>query len=122
MLCSTEAAATRIGILVLPAVDHLRHGVGQADIGHDHHAELAGGSRIAVGHGDHGALLDALDQRDAGLVDQRVEDRVVAGRGVEEDVLDASRLELRDEQRTARALDLAHRAGGARAALAERFE
>ena len=83
--------------LVLPGVDHLGHGVGQTDIGDDHHAGAPRRPRIAVGHGDHGAFLNAFDQIDLRHVDQRVEDRMVAGRGIEEDVLDARRLELLDE-------------------------
>ena len=65
---------------VLPAVDHLGHGVGQADIGDDDDAGLTRRPRIAVRHRDHGALVDALDQLDGGLVHQRVEDRIVASR------------------------------------------
>ena len=98
--------------LVLPAVDHLRHGVGQADIGDDDDAGLARGAGIAVGHGDDGAFVDALDQLDRGLVDERVEDRIVAGRWIEEDMLDARGLELLHEQRAAGTLHLAHGGGG----------
>ena len=98
--------------LVLPAVDHLRHGVGQADICDDDDAGLARCAGIAVGHGDHGAFVDALDQLDRGLVDERVEDRIVAGRRIEEDMLDARGLELLHEQRAAGALHLAHGGGG----------
>ena len=95
--------------IVLEAVDHLGHRIGQPDIGDDDDAGLAGGPRIAVGHGDHGTFLHALDELDVGLVDERVEDRRVAGRRVEEDVFDAGRLELRDEQRTAGAAHFAYR-------------
>ena len=98
--------------LVLPGIDHLGHGIGQADIGDDDDAGAAGGPRIAVGHGDHGAFLNAFDQIDLRHVDQRIEDRMIAGRGIEEDVLDARRLELLDEQSSAIALDLADRGGG----------
>jgi len=107
--------------LVLPAVDHLRHGVGQTDIGDDDDAGLARGAGVAVGHGDHGAFVDALDQMDGGLVHQRIEDRIVAGRRVEEDVLDAGSLKLLHEERAARSLHLAH-GGGGRRALAEGLE
>ena len=107
--------------LVLPAVDHLRHGIGQTDIGDDDDAGLARRARIAVGHGDHGAFVDALDQVDGGLVHQCVEDRIVAGRRVEEDVLHACGLELLHEQSAARSLHRAH-GGGGRRALAERLE
>jgi hypothetical protein len=84
----------------------------------DHDTGLARRPGIAVGHGDHGAFVDALDQVDAGLVHQRIEDRIVAGRRVEKDVLDAGGLELLHEQRAARSLHRAH-GGGGRAALAE---
>jgi hypothetical protein len=106
--------------LVLPAIDHLGHGVGQTDIRHDDDAGLARGPGIAVGHGDHGAFVNPLDQLDAGFVHHRVEDRVVAGRRVEEDVLDARRLELGHEQRAAGSLHVPHRGGGRRGRLAER--
>src|SRR5438270_7548042 len=46
------------------------------------------------------------------LFRSRVEDRVIAGRRVEEDVFDAGRLELRHEQRATGAAHLAH--GGRR--------
>ena len=108
--------------LVLPAVDHLRHGVGQADIGDDDDAGLARSARIAVRHRDHGALVDALDQLDGGLVHQRVEDRIVAGGWVEEDVLDARGLELLHEQRAAGAFHLAHGGAGRGRALPEGLE
>jgi hypothetical protein len=107
--------------LVLPAVDHLRHGVGQTDIGDDDDAGLARGAGVAVGHGDHGAFVNALDQVDGGLVDERIEDRIVAGRRVEEDVLDAGGFKLLHKERAARSLHLAHARGG-RGALAEGLE
>ena len=71
-----------------------------------------GGARIAVGHGNHGAFLNAFDQIDLRHVDQRIEDRMIAGRGIEENMLDAGRLELLDKQSSAIALDLADRGGG----------
>ena len=110
--------------LVLPAVDHLGHRVGQADIGNDDDAGLPRCAGIAVGHGHHGAFLDALDQMNLGHVDQRVEDRMIAGRGIEEDVFDAGRLELRHEKGAAIALDFADGGGGrgARLTLTERRE
>jgi len=107
--------------LVLPAVDHLRHRIGQTDIGDDDDAGLARRARITVGHGDHGAFVDALDEVDRGLVHERVEDRIIARRRVEEDVLHAGGLELLHEQRAARSLHCAH-SGGGRRALAERLE
>jgi hypothetical protein len=76
---------------------------------------------IAIGHGDHGAFVDALDQVDGRLVHQRIEDRIIARCRVEEDVLDAGGLELLHEQRAARSLHLAH-GGGGRRTLAERLE
>ena len=97
--------------LVLPGVDHLGHGIGQADIGDDNDAGAAGGARITVGHGDHGAFLNAFDQVDLRHVDQRIEDRMIAGRGIEEDVLDAGGLELLDKQPATVALDFADRGG-----------
>ena len=105
--------------LVLPAVHHLGHRVGQTDIGHDHDAGLARGARIAVRHRDHRAFVNALDELDAGLVHQRVEDRIVRGRRIEEDVLDARGLELLDEERAARSGHLPDRGGRSCRPLAE---
>jgi hypothetical protein len=108
--------------LVLPAIDHLGHRVRQADIGDDYDTGAPRCAGIAVGHRHHGAFLDALDQMNLGHVDQCVENRMVAGRGIEEDVFDARRLELRHEQRAAIALDVADGGGsrcGARLALAQ---
>jgi hypothetical protein len=50
-----------------------------------------------------------------GLVDERVKDREVASRRIEEDEFDAGRPELLHEQRAAGALHLAHRGRGAAA-------
>jgi hypothetical protein len=55
--------------------------------------------------------VNAFDDLDARLIDQSVEDRMVAGRRIEEDIFDAGRLELRDEQRAAAAFDIADTAG-----------
>ena len=95
--------------LVLPAIDHLRHCVGQSDIGDDDDAGTPGCARVAVSHGHHGAFLNALDQVNPGLVDQRVENRMVAGRGIEENVFDAGRLELCHEKGATIAFDFADR-------------
>ncbi len=100
------------GDLILPAVDHLRHGIGQPDIRHDDDAGLAGNARIAVRHGNHRAFVNALDQLDAGLVDERIENRIIAGRRVEEDMPHTGGLELLHEKRAAGSLHRPH--GGRR--------
>ena len=93
--------------LVLEGVDHLGHGVGQADIGDHDHAGASRGARVTVRHGGHGAFLNALDEFDLGHVDERIEDGMVAGGGIEEDIFDAGRLQLLNEQLAAVALDFA---------------
>ncbi len=98
--------------VILVAVDELRHAVRQADIGDMGNAELARQPRIAVGHRDHRAFLDALDELDLGDVDQRVIERRVAGRRIEEDVFHASGFELLHVKRAAIATHLADRAAG----------
>jgi hypothetical protein len=64
-----------------------------------------------VEHGDavDGPFLYALDQLNRPLVDECVEDRRVAGRGIKEYILNARRLELLDEERAASAGHFAHR-------------
>ena len=107
--------------LILPAVDHLRHRIGQADIGDDDDPGLAGSAGVTIGHGDHGPFLDALDQMDRRFIDQRIEDRIIAGRRIEENVLDARGFELLHEQCAAGAFHFAHR-GSRWTSLAEGVE
>ena len=97
--------------LIFVGVDHLRHGIGQADIGDHDHAGAPRRARVAVRHGGDRAFLYALDDRDLGYIDERVEDRMIARRRIEEDVFDAGRLELFDEQLAAVAFDFTDRRG-----------
>jgi len=65
--------------------------------------------------------VNALDDLDAGLVHQGIEDRIIAGRRIEEHVFDAGGLELSHEQRAARALHLPHCRGRRRRGRSERL-
>ena len=112
--------------LVLVGIHHLRHGVGQADIGDHDNAGAPRRARVAVRHAGDRAFLHALDDLDLRHVDERVEDRMIAGRRIEEDIFDAGRLELLDEQLAAVALDFTdrrrRRRGGSRRFATARTE
>ena len=87
-----------------------RHGIGCAGTGgHQHHADLAAGARIALG-GMHRALfMTHKNVLDAAHLEERVIDRQHCAARIAEDMLDALVL-----QRLHHHLGARHREGGAR--------
>jgi len=95
---------------VFERIDHLGQRVRKADTRDLHDRGLAGHSCVPVPHGDAGAFLDAFDELDRALADERIINRRVAGRGIGKDEFDARGLELLDIQHAASRGHLAHAA------------
>ncbi|MCH8301522.1 MAG: hypothetical protein IH912_02110 [Proteobacteria bacterium] len=65
---------------------------------HVHECGLAGDTRIAVGHGNNDALVQAIDQLYSRGIDEGVEEAGLSRSGIGEQILDAGCLELLDPQ------------------------